>query len=225
MSGLTDKSGMRLYYQSATTDVQDMLTFTVGARNFLIPPGYPRYEVSGVCNTSCRRVIRKPAKIAAAVNHMHYMGIEMQMELFRCGQKKAVITYEAHYSYDNPQIQQHDPSIDLLPGDEIKTTCVYSSEGHTRPVSFGIATSDEMCYGFLFAYPAQAFPYPYCVSKEEEAKCDEGTPGTDDGMASCPEEPPCQEGQKCDNDAASKMAAGRITIPVTAFLLICFFFA
>ncbi|GFN79650.1 dopamine beta hydroxylase-like protein [Plakobranchus ocellatus] len=87
-------------------------------------------------------------------------GIEMQMELFRCGQKVAVITHETNYSYDNPKLYKHDPSIDLLPGDVIKTTCVYSSEGHTRPVSFGIATSDEMCYGFLFAYPSEAIPDP-----------------------------------------------------------------
>ncbi|GFN79658.1 dopamine beta-hydroxylase [Plakobranchus ocellatus] len=197
-SGLRDKSGMRLYYQPATTDVQDMLTFTVGAQGFEIPPGKPRYEVSSVCNTSCRGVIKKPAKIVAATNHMHYLGIEMQIELFRCGQKKAVITHDPKYTYDNPQMHKHNPSIDLLPGDEIKTTCVYNSESKKRPVSFGEATSNEMCYGFLFAYPSLAIPDPYCVSNGNgnEVKCDEGIPETEDGVSTCTsnQESQCQEG-------------------------------
>ncbi|GFN79649.1 temptin [Plakobranchus ocellatus] len=76
---MTDKSGMRLYYQPATADVQELVFFTVGTEVFQIPPGYPRYEVSSVCNTSCNRVIKKPAKIVAATNHMHYMDFDVDI--------------------------------------------------------------------------------------------------------------------------------------------------
>ncbi|GFN79659.1 dopamine beta-hydroxylase [Plakobranchus ocellatus] len=172
-SGMTDKSGIRLYFQPATPDLEDMVTLTLGTNLFEIPPGKPRYEVKSVCKGSCTSaMVREPAKIYAALNHMHYMGTAMMIELFRNGQKIADITNEGVYNYDSPKLFTHSPALDLQKGDEIKTTCVYNSMGSDRSVFYGEATSDEMCYGFVFAYPKNAFEFDNCMSFDELDICD-----------------------------------------------------
>jgi hypothetical protein len=41
----------------------------------------------------------------------------------------------------------------LMPGDEIRTHCVYDNSGNDNPVLGGTATADEMCVNFVLYYP------------------------------------------------------------------------
>lgn len=50
-------------------------------------------------------------------------------------------------SYSNP--------VPLMPGDVIKTTCVYNTEYKTKTIFFGESTAEEMCFGFIYYYPMQ----------------------------------------------------------------------
>ncbi|CAI5491469.1 unnamed protein product [Closterium sp. Naga37s-1] len=53
------------------------------------------------------------------------------------------------------QVQPIYPQFQLLPGDELKTTCVWDSSSRSQVTPGGPATSDEMCVGYLIYYPAR----------------------------------------------------------------------
>lgn len=153
----TDASGMKLYLKPSTPELLDLATFTTGQRILEIPPGQSRVAQVGVCPGSCTRMlVTKPAYIVNAANHMHYMGREMKIELFRNGKLVLELTNEEQYSYDTPTKSIFDPPVQMLPGDELKTTCVFSSLSSKRWVYFGDGTQDEMCIGFLQLYPSDA---------------------------------------------------------------------
>ena len=57
-------------------------------------------------------------------------------------------------------------------GDEIKTTCVYQRPPDGKPVCYGEATDDEMCFGFITYYPFHKMDTPWCVSRKSIQHCD-----------------------------------------------------
>ena len=63
------------------------------------------------------------------------------------------------------------PPIPMYPGDEVKTTCTFSSENQNKTVYYGAGTNDEMCYGFLDYYPAQNIQYYHCTTWKSVEKC------------------------------------------------------
>jgi len=44
----------------------------------------------------------------------------------------------------------------LLPGDEVRTKCVYKSLGKNVTTVYGLSTQDEMCFAFLTYHPREA---------------------------------------------------------------------
>ncbi|VDI39681.1 Hypothetical predicted protein, partial [Mytilus galloprovincialis] len=71
----------------------------------------------------------------------------------------------------NTMFLRFDPPIRVNPGDEIRTTCTYSSLSSNETIFFGEGTSDEMCYGFITYYPAQNIALPYCTTWKTVEKC------------------------------------------------------
>ncbi|CAG2230298.1 unnamed protein product [Mytilus edulis] len=69
------------------------------------------------------------------------------------------------------QLYRFDPPLRVNPGDEIRTTCTYSSLSSNETIFFGEGTSDEMCYGFITYYPAQNIALPYCTTWKTVEKC------------------------------------------------------
>ena len=49
----------------------------------------------------------------------------------------------------------------MNPGDELEVVCIFNSKKMTKPVYYGDATSDEMCYSFLTYYPK--LPFNHCI--------------------------------------------------------------
>lgn len=47
------------------------------------------------------------------------------------------------------------PPLEIQPGDEIKTTCVFQSKNKKKTTFSGRGTSDEMCLGFMVVFPAE----------------------------------------------------------------------
>lgn len=47
------------------------------------------------------------------------------------------------------------PPLEIQPGDEIKTTCVFKSKNKKKTTFSGRGTSDEMCLGFMVVFPAE----------------------------------------------------------------------
>jgi len=59
--------------------------------------------------------------------------------------------FASQMSYDTPAV--------LGPGDTLLTTCYYDNTT-AGAVGFGPSTTQEMCYDFLYAYPAHALDNP-----------------------------------------------------------------
>ncbi|CAL1525883.1 unnamed protein product [Lymnaea stagnalis] len=156
-SGVSGSSGLNLYYKPASATVHDLVTLRTGQSLLEIPPGRPSVTQVGVCNGTCTRTtLSKPAYISHALNSMHSLGVAMKIELRRNGIKLADISNDAVYNYEAPSTRYHRPHIELLPGDEVVTTCVYNTTASKRWVYQGERSADEVCAGYLAVYPRDA---------------------------------------------------------------------
>lgn len=55
-------------------------------------------------------------------------------------------------------------AIQIQPGDEIKTTCIFKSINKKKTTFMGRGTSEEMCFGFLEVYPNDNLRSRSCVN-------------------------------------------------------------
>ncbi|XP_062566816.1 tyramine beta-hydroxylase-like [Saccostrea cucullata] len=167
-SDYNDSSGMTLYY-TPNRRPNDAAILVVGQDYLEIPPGKDRVEVDAICSADITsRLLSGPVYITRAFNHMHYLGREEYIEQYRNGVKINTLTNNRQYSYDRPRMSEYDTSIEVLPGDEIRTKCVYKSSSKSVTTFKGDATSDEMCYGFLAIHPLSNLRFQsqslYCTS-------------------------------------------------------------
>ena len=83
---------------------------------------------------------------------MHLMGRSMRAEIHRAGGTVEPV-FDELFDFNN-QIQYDIPRI-VNPGDSILTTCRFMN---TSPnlILFGERTTEEMCYNFVVAYPANS---------------------------------------------------------------------
>ncbi len=81
---------------------------------------------------------------------MHLLGRSMSVTAMRQGGGMDTLvdeafSFEGQASYETP--------LTLMPGDSIRTVCNYENTT-SGPVGFGEGTGDEMCFAFVYAYPA-----------------------------------------------------------------------
>ncbi|GFN79667.1 dopamine beta-hydroxylase [Plakobranchus ocellatus] len=109
VNNYVDSSGLRLYYRPARPEVQDLAMFQTGQMDIEIPPGKSRVDVVGTCPGSCTNVFfNKPVYVISVLNHMHYMGRSMKIDLFRSGRKIAELSNDDYYNYDSPVNHEYD---------------------------------------------------------------------------------------------------------------------
>ncbi|XP_046567539.1 DBH-like monooxygenase protein 1 [Haliotis rubra] len=138
---------------------------SLGQMNLAIPPGQSEVTFRGECTSECtQKLMTEPIYVPTALNHMHYLGRSASVELRRNGQRVRYLTNESEYSYDQPLYFNYDDPVELLPGDNLVTTCKFESTYKKNWVFYGDGTSDEMCFGFLWHYPEHALKNGVCVS-------------------------------------------------------------
>ena len=97
-----------------------------------------------------------PIRIFHAWPHMHKLGVRMSTVINRAaGGQDLLIDKPFNFS---SQVG-YDVGFTLQPGDSLFTTCYYDNTT-TAGVGFGPSTAQEMCYDFLYAYPAHALDHP-----------------------------------------------------------------
>ncbi|XP_071097402.1 DBH-like monooxygenase protein 1 [Haliotis cracherodii] len=164
VSGWKDSSGMTFFYTPKLRPNNGSI-MSLGQWHLAIPPGRPEVTFRGECTSDCtQRLMTEPIYVPTALNHMHYLGRAGSVEHIRNGQRLRYLTNEPEYSYDNPLYFQYDEPVQILPGDSLVTTCTFQSTYKKNWVFYGDATSDEMCYGFLWYYPEHALKKSNCVS-------------------------------------------------------------
>jgi hypothetical protein len=150
-----DASGVRICASKKFRPKTASITWT-GTERINIPP-----RATGSASGKCipGRVNmgpNDPIHIFAAWPHMHKLGSRMQTVINRVGGGQEVLidkpfNFASQVSYPTPAM--------LNPGDTLLTTCHYDNTT-AGAVAFGPSTTQEMCYDFLYAYPAHALDNP-----------------------------------------------------------------
>lgn len=156
-TGLIDNSGVVMYYDT-TLRANDAGTFTVGdvavkqPRN--ISQGTGRDFFKYDCPASCTSNLAGPFNVFGTFLHMHNVGASSVVTQWRSGVKvrdfMRVEFWDFAFQNTVPQ------SVQILPGDVLKTTCTYHKQA-TREVKFQDASEDEMCLHFIYGWPRPPF--------------------------------------------------------------------
>ncbi len=141
----TSRSGVKVC--TTKTPRKNLATVSwLGTENISIPARAQAATASGTCAPSTNQQIH----ILRSWPHMHRIGTHMKTVITRAGGTTEVLLDEP-FNF-NTQIS-YDTVTVLNPGDRLTTTCTYRNDSATA-VRFGINTSNEMCFNFVTAWPA-----------------------------------------------------------------------
>ncbi|XP_052061954.1 DBH-like monooxygenase protein 1 homolog [Mytilus californianus] len=105
-NSLVDGSGIKLYF-TPNLRPNDAGIFITGQNYLNIPSGLESHQEEGECPADCtNQLFTGNIHVFSALNHMHYLGSEMKVELHRNGTKIADITDDPLYVYDSPQLHE-----------------------------------------------------------------------------------------------------------------------
>ncbi|XP_033749716.1 dopamine beta-hydroxylase-like [Pecten maximus] len=167
----TDSSGMTLFYTPVLRPY-NLGNLLIGENLFQIPPGETRYVVDSECSSICSaQFMNDTINVISGMNHMHYMGRQMTTYLTPAGGDMQAIMHDEQYSYDNPMVYTFQTPLQVRPGDVLKTRCSFTSSHKVVTTTSGEATSQEMCYAFLFYYPKESFQSQQCVTTMGLPRC------------------------------------------------------
>ncbi|XP_052061956.1 DBH-like monooxygenase protein 1 homolog [Mytilus californianus] len=105
-SSLVDGSGLKLYF-TPNLRPNDAGVFVTGQSYLKIPSGHEIHHEQGECPADCtKQLFTGNIHVFSALNHMHYLGSEMKVELHRNGTKIADITNDPSFAYDSPHMHE-----------------------------------------------------------------------------------------------------------------------
>jgi hypothetical protein len=84
---------------------------------------------------------------------MHYRGRNARVQIIRDGKEITPLSTLRDFEYGY-QFSKSLNSIQLLPGDQLITTCEFDTSNDTKPVPGGLPSKDEMCFAWVDYYPA-----------------------------------------------------------------------
>jgi hypothetical protein len=147
-----DESGVRIC--TTTQKPENVATLTwLGTEGINIPAN-AQGTASGTCTPG---VQTGDIHLIYASPHMHQLGTHMKTVINRkAGGTEVVVdnpfAFSDQRAYTTPNI--------VHPGDTLTTTCTWMNNT-AATVGFGTSTTAEMCYNFVYSYPAHALPNPF----------------------------------------------------------------
>ena len=148
-----DRSGVRVCVTSEP--VQNVASITwLGTENINLPQRSP-----GTAVGTCRPLNPGGGEIHVfrSIPHMHQMGTQLKTVINRAGGAGSETLIDKSFRFDE-QRSYLTPAV-VRPGDTLTTTCTYNNTS-MQNIGFGTVTELEMCYNFVFAYPARALHNP-----------------------------------------------------------------
>ncbi|CAF1153779.1 unnamed protein product, partial [Rotaria sordida] len=152
-----DSSGVR-FYVSPTLRQYDLgyLTFgtTANALAIAIPPNTTRFNVDSYCPAQATKNFPKDGiTVITAYAHAHNQGRSIWTKLIRNGTAIQYLFNTESFDF-NYQFEHKLPKrIQLYPGDEFATRCVYSTENKSVITLGGEPSTSEMCTQIFMYYP------------------------------------------------------------------------
>jgi hypothetical protein len=120
-----------------------------------VPANEPAHEHVASCSGNFTATnFGGPLNVIATWLHAHDIGSVLWGEVLPVGGGQPYeLGREDPYYFDNQTFKLAAPNTVLMPGDEVRTHCVYDNSGNPNPVEGGAQTEDEMCINFVLYYP------------------------------------------------------------------------
>jgi hypothetical protein len=147
-----DASGVDICVTSQPT--KETATLTWLGTEQIFNPANAQATASGTCTPQNPK--KGDIHIIATVPHMHVSGTHMKTVINHAGGDPEVLLDKPFVFLD--QRTYVTPTL-VHPGDTLTTTCTYQNTTSST-VLFGPSTTQEMCYNFVLAYPADALSHP-----------------------------------------------------------------
>jgi hypothetical protein len=112
---------------------------------FSIPPNMPNYAVTGGCTSN------RNFNLFAVWPHQHQLGVKHKFEIVRGGTPN--VLHDAAFSFSEQNYYLKSPIVQVMSGDQIKTTCYWTNTTGAN-VTFGESSTKEMCFTGMYRYPA-----------------------------------------------------------------------
>jgi len=147
-----DSSGAKICL-SSTLRPKEGGVLAIGPQSFTLPPNCPKAEAEGTCENYS--FLNTTYNVFTVWPHMHLRGTALTST-----NGNTVVTDRPNYSFNAQYLEK--ANFQFKPGDKIKTKCRWNTVGATAPVKWGEDTAEEMCFNFLYVWPAP--PVAYCPS-------------------------------------------------------------
>jgi hypothetical protein len=119
----------------------------LGTVNINVPAG-----AAGSATGVCQPGAQEPIHILRTWPHMHLHGRHMSLTVQRAaGGSETLLDQPFNFDFQT----SYETPLTLMPGDSIETVCEFQNTADTT-ATFGEGTGDEMCFAFVYAYPAGA---------------------------------------------------------------------
>jgi hypothetical protein len=136
-----DSTAIDLYFSPATTPEHAYVVWA-GTPLFTIPANTTGYAVNSTCT------VNGDWKLLGVAPHMHQHATKFKADIAAASGNACLMNiprwdfgWQGGYFLQQP--------VQLAVGDKISTTCTYDNDTASQ-IKFGEATTDEMCFGFLY---------------------------------------------------------------------------
>lgn len=149
-------TGLRLFF-TENLRPNEIGILTVGQFVLDIPPNQPEVRAAtSYCPSQCSSRFKQNITLVAQALHMHGLGKSIYTTRTRRNAARAPLATLSHFDYNfQTWIDLPDDQAVLEPGEELSMTCVFDSTGRKNTTHWGFSTQEEMCFWWIYYYPAQ----------------------------------------------------------------------
>ena len=124
--------------------VREASYLPLAPRAIELGPGKTYAEVSG------EMTVPAPTTVFGVAPRMHSLGRTMQLDRFRGGTSPTCVGNFDHWDFYRQRLFTYDEPLHVDPGDRLRVSCIYDTEGRDELVLQGEGIRDEACTAYLY---------------------------------------------------------------------------
>jgi hypothetical protein len=140
-----DTTSVDLFFAKSTMPEHAYVVWS-GTPLFTIPANTTGYAVNSTCT------VNGNWKVLGIAPHMHQHATKFTSNLTMAGANQCLMNIQ-HWDFGWQGGYFLQTPLNLVSGDKIATTCTYDNSTGSQ-IKFGEATTDEMCFGFVYVVAA-----------------------------------------------------------------------